>query len=254
MQFPDSSPEVSSPFAVWQKIASWATTHYRGRVFTKDDPIPARQGLLYLVCKGAVRLNGMALNADSSKEATIQNRQETDRQDRFKSSLSVDIGELQETPNEIEEAFLGFILPGKPFEIVTESCFSLQAYAHIDNTEVIWLYWKDLENWPDFKQEVYAAIRYQNQRKLLWISALGQRKAIDRLLSFIILLMKEYGQQCDEGYYLPYILTHAQIGSTIGSTRVTVTRLMGKLRRQGLITVKEDNIICLPASTGELIP
>ena len=85
------------------------------------------------------------------------------------------------------------------------------------------------------------------------ISALGKRKAIDRLLSFIILLMKEYGQHCDEGCYLPYILTHAQIGSTIGSTRVTVTRLMGKLRRQGLIIIKEDNIICLPASTKELL-
>ncbi len=253
MQIPDSSPEVSSPFVVWQKIASWATTHYRGRTFAKDDPIPARQGLLYLVCKGAIRLNGTALAIDSEKESAIQNGQETDRQDQVESTRSGDIDELLENQNEIEEAFLGFILPGNPFEIVTESCFSLQAYAHIDGTEVVWLYWEDVENWPDFKQEVYEAIRYQNQRKLLWISALGQRKAIDRLLSFILLLMKEYGQHCDEGCYLPYILTHAQIGSTIGSTRVTVTRLMGKLRRQGLITIKEDNIICLPASTKELI-
>jgi CRP-like cAMP-binding protein len=42
------------------------------------------------------------------------------------------------------------------------------------------------------------------------------------------------------------MLTHAQIGSAIGSTRVTVTRLMGKLRRQGLIFIREDNSICMP--------
>lgn len=253
MQIPDSSLEVSSPFVVWQKVASWATTHYRGRIFAKDDPIPTRQGLLYLVCKGVIRLNGTALALSAEKESVVQNDQETDRQDQFKSSSSEDIDELSENQNETEEAFLGFVLPGKPFEIINESCFSLQAYAHVDETEVIWLYWKDLENWPDFKQGVYESVRYQNQRKLLWITALGQRKAIDRLLSFIVLLIKEYGQHCDEGDYLPYVLTHAQIGSTIGSTRVTVTRLMGKLRRQGLITIKEDNIICLPASTKELI-
>jgi len=42
-------------------------------------------------------------------------------------------------------------------------------------------------------------------------------------------------------------LTHAQIGSAIGSTRVTVTRLMGKLRSKGLINTEDDNLICLPA-------
>jgi len=44
---------------------------------------------------------------------------------------------------------------------------------------------------------------------------------------------------------LPYNLTHAQIGSAIGSTRVTVTRLMGKLRRQGIISIQNDNSICI---------
>nr|MDJ0575906.1 helix-turn-helix domain-containing protein [Xenococcaceae cyanobacterium MO_234.B1] len=60
------------------------------------------------------------------------------------------------------------------------------------------------------------------------------------------LLIEEYGESCEEGYCLPYILTHAQIGSSIGSTRVTVTRLMGKLRRQGLIKIRDDNSICIP--------
>ncbi len=40
-------------------------------------------------------------------------------------------------------------------------------------------------------------------------------------------------------------ITHAQISSAIGSTRVTVTKLMGKLGQLGLISVQEDNLICL---------
>jgi CRP-like cAMP-binding protein len=47
----------------------------------------------------------------------------------------------------------------------------------------------------------------------------------------------------------PFPLTHAQIGSAIGSTRVTVTRLMGKLRQRGLILTQGDNLICLPAES-----
>jgi CRP-like cAMP-binding protein len=85
----------------------------------------------------------------------------------------------------------------------------------------------------------------------LWLSALGQRKTIERLMAFLTLLIKEYGEPCKEGCCLPYPLTHAQIGSTIGSTRVTVTRLMGKLRRRGAIVVREDNLICLPLAKEE---
>jgi CRP-like cAMP-binding protein len=85
---------------------------------------------------------------------------------------------------------------------------------------------------------------------------LGQRRTIDRLLGFLTLLIEEFGEpyvsesepEVVRGYRLPWALTHAQIGSAIGSTRVTVTRLMGKLRSKGLINTEDDNLICLPAN------
>ena len=43
-------------------------------------------------------------------------------------------------------------------------------------------------------------------------------------------------------------LTHAQIASAIGTTRVTVTRLMKELREERkAIQIKDDNLICLIA-------
>ena len=80
------------------------------------------------------------------------------------------------------------------------------------------------------------------------MSTLGQRRTIDRLLGFLTLLIEEYGEPIADCYCLPFSLTHSQIGSTIGSTRVTVTRLMGKLREEGLIYIQEDNLICMPLS------
>ena len=225
MEYSDRSSEASRPFLTWQRIIDWAKTHYRDRSFRKDERIPARPGLLYLVNQGAVRLVG------TSQTSTVSDE------------------ELDETESSLdfpEEAFLGFVDAGQPFEIVAQSSFNLQAYAHVDRTMIVWMYWHDLDNWPHFRKEVFEAFRYQHQRKLLWLSALGQRKTIDRLISFLTLLIEEYGKPGEKGYCLPYILTHAQIGSAIGSTRVTITRLMGKLRRQGLIFIQDDNLICMP--------
>jgi CRP-like cAMP-binding protein len=230
MQFSDSSSEASRPLITWQKIADWAQAHYRERIFDKDEAIPVREGLLYLVNQGVIRLMG------ETQLAIAQGEILSDKIDEESESESDNLG----------AAFLGFVSSGQPFEIVTESFCHLQAYAHVEDTQVIWLYWQDLENWPHFRREVYEALRYQHQRKLLWLAALGQRKTIDRLIAFLTLLVKEYGEPCEEGYCLPYVLTHAQIGSTIGSTRVTVTRLMGKLRKGGNIIIRHDNLICLP--------
>lgn len=225
--YSSSSANQARPFLTWQRISDWAQEHYRCRTFVKDERIPARPGLLYLVQRGAVRLTGNA-------------------------QLSVDVAsdeEVSTTPlmAQDEEAFLGFVGAGQPFEIVAQSPFSLQSSAHVDQTTVIWLYWNDLDNWPHFRREVLEAFRHQHQRKLLWLSTLGQRRTIDRLIGFLTLLIEEFGESCSEGYYLPFPLTHAQIGSAIGSTRVTITRLMGKLRQQGIIQTYGDGLLCLPA-------
>lgn len=231
MQSSSMSSDTNRPFLTWQRITDWAQEHYRCRSFTKDERIPARPGLLYLVQRGAVRLVGSA-----QLEPVKKSNSKTGSRN-------------------LDEAFLGFVGAGQPFELIAQSPFSLQAYAHADDTMVLWMYWHDLDNWPHFRREVLDAFRYQHQRKLLWLSTLGQRRTIDRLLGFLTLLIEEYGEYYSSGtgsdtfrgYYLPWSLTHSQIGSAIGSTRVTVTRLMGKLRQQGLIFTQGDNLICLPA-------
>jgi CRP-like cAMP-binding protein len=210
--------QTSRPFLTWQIIREWAKDHYRDRSFQKGERIPTRQGLLYLVEKGAVKIVGKIT------ESPLNNNNNNEEED---------------------EAFLGFIVGGEPFEIAMKTPYNVQAYAHVDNTSIIWLYWQDLDNWPHFKTEILNNFRLQHQRKLLWLSVLGQKHTIDRLLSFITMLIEEYGQVYENGYYLPYPLTHAQIASAIGSTRVTVTRLMGKLRQMNLISIGENGLICL---------
>ncbi|WP_449418665.1 Crp/Fnr family transcriptional regulator [Phormidium nigroviride] len=233
MQTTSTTSDSNRPFLTWQRIIDWAQEHYRYRTFNKDERIPARPGLLYLVERGSIRLVGSSLiSASGTKKSPRRNP---------------------------EEAFLGFVGAGQPFELVAQSPFTLQAYAHTDQTNVLWMYWHDLDNWPHFRREVLDAFRYQHQRKLLWLSTLGQRRTLDRLYGFLTLLIEEFGEpyineaepDLVRGYRLPWLLTHAQIGSAIGSTRVTVTRLMGKLRSKGLIYTQDDNLICLPTDSDQ---
>ncbi|MBW4485147.1 MAG: Crp/Fnr family transcriptional regulator [Tildeniella torsiva UHER 1998/13D] len=239
-----SSPRSDNarPFLTWQRITDWAHAHYRARTFNKDERIPARSGLLYLVERGSVRLVGSAQGAEAAPELTDPDLDESGDDDTA-NGLAIGLS---------EEAFLGFVGAGQPFEIVAQSPFLLQSFAHVDQTTVIWLYWSDLDNWPHFRREVLDAFRYQHQRKLLWLSTLGQRRTIDRLLGFLTLLIEEFGEPCESGYYLPWSLTHAQIGSAIGSTRVTVTRLMGKLRQRKLIHIYRDGLIAIPADPATI--
>ena len=111
-----SSPQTDNarPFLAWQRISDWASEHYRCRTFNKDEKIPARPGLLYLVQKGSVRLLGNAQVSATKKKSAA----------RMPLVAS-------------EEAFLGFVGAGQPFEVVAQPPFTLQSFAHVDQTTVI---------------------------------------------------------------------------------------------------------------------
>jgi CRP-like cAMP-binding protein len=217
-------PSLSPSSGIETEIFNWAKSHFRNHTFAKDERVVTRPGLLYFVEMGAIRIIGKA-------QVNV-----IDQPSRPRSPTA-----------ESEDVFLGFVGAGQPFEIVSRFPFHLQAYAHLEETEVVWLYWEDLDRWPQFRAAIMETFRYQHQRKLFWLSILGQKRSIDRLMGFLVLLLEEYGQPCPEGYYLPYALTHAQIASAIGTTRVTVTRLMGKLRQQNSLFLKDDHLIGLPS-------
>lgn len=233
MHSPSTPPKnPTSSFSTWHRLLDWAQEHYRYRTFSKDAQIPTRSGLLYLVQRGTIRLTGTAEVSSTAYPSTINSTP------------------LEFQLQNADETFLGFVGAGQPFEIVDRSPFTLQAFAHTDNTSIFWMYWHDLENFPSFRREILDSFRYQHQRKLLWLNTLGQRHTIERLLGYLTLLIEEFGEPCDEGYCLPFPLTHAQIASAIGTTRVTVTRLMKDLREdRKAIYITEDNFICLIAPT-----
>jgi len=58
-------------------------------------------------------------------------------------------------------------------------------------------------------------------------------------------LAKRFGQEVEQGQLIDLRLTHQDIADLMGLTRVTVTRLLNDLEKQGIIQRKERQFIVL---------
>lgn len=73
----------------------------------------------------------------------------------------------------------------------------------------------------------------------------GQRRVDDRLYQLLLLLKQEFGQPIAEGTRLNIRLTHQDIANAICTTRVTVTRMLGRLQQAGAIDRDSDRHLIL---------
>ena len=89
--------------------------------------------------------------------------------------------------------------------------------------------------------------------QLLRIRHLGNAEL--RLHALLALLVNRLGRRCGQWCDLPFRITHDRIGELIGSTRVTSTRLISKLRNSDqLDTPSGDNNLRLSAALIESAP
>ncbi len=73
----------------------------------------------------------------------------------------------------------------------------------------------------------------------------GRQRVQDRLHYLLLLLKEEIGQPVSEGIRLSVRLTHEEFASACCTTRVTITRLMGKLQQEGVISFDSKKHIIL---------
>ncbi|MEQ8996897.1 MAG: Crp/Fnr family transcriptional regulator [Coleofasciculus sp. B1-GNL1-01] len=75
------------------------------------------------------------------------------------------------------------------------------------------------------------------------LSILHQHSAYARLVHLLEWLSCQFGQTVPQGKLLNFHLTHQDISETIGITRVTATRLINRLEREGRIVRSHRNLI-----------
>ena len=76
----------------------------------------------------------------------------------------------------------------------------------------------------------------------MMIETLAHRDMGSRLVSFLLILCRDFGVPTPEGIRVDLKLSHQAIAEAIGSTRVTVTRLLGDLRQENMISIYKKKI------------
>jgi hypothetical protein len=65
--------------------------------------------------------------------------------------------------------------------------------------------------------------------------------AEQRLQALMALLAERFGRRCGDWCDLPFRLSHGRIAELIGTTRVTTTRLLSRVRQQALVVTPDDS-------------
>lgn len=150
-----------------------------------------------------------------------------------------------------DEALLGLVTPSMPFGLPLTSVRPYQAIA-LGDTDLMSLSVSEIEKSPALSQGIFRHVGRRLQQAEALLALAGYRRVEDRLRQFFVLLAAEVGQPAPQGgIRLQVRLTHQQIANAIGTTRVTVTRLLGQLREEGWLSIESNRHIVLNTLSPE---
>ncbi len=148
-----------------------------------------------------------------------------------------------------KQAILAFIEPGELFgELSVFTGGEREEYAEaIEKSEVMLLPRQDIERLLESHPQVTLGItkliglrRKRIERRLKYLLFRSNR---DRLVHLLLELAEQYGTATPEGLWIRIQLSHQDLANIIGSTRETVTLLLGELQNEGLLQVARRKIV-----------
>jgi CRP-like cAMP-binding protein len=143
-----------------------------------------------------------------------------------------------------DEALLGLVCPSMPFGLPLTIVEPYQASALTD-VDLMRLRLSEVVQSPMLAQGIFRHLVRRLQQSEAILTVTGYRRVEDRLRHLLVLLGQEVGQPVPNGTRLNVRLTHQQLASTIGTTRVTVTRLLSQLQEAGLLKMDGSRHIVL---------
>ncbi len=147
-----------------------------------------------------------------------------------------------------KQAIMAFIEPGEIFgELALFSPGEREEYAEAVEKSTVILLPADamrelLEQHPQVSMGVtkmFGLRRRRIERRLKYLLFRSNR---ERLASLLLELAEDYGRQAAEGVELRIKVSHQDLASIIGSTRETITVLLGELQAAGHITTGRRRI------------
>lgn len=134
-----------------------------------------------------------------------------------------------------EELLIGLATAGMVFGSSLTSLNIYQATA-LSDVELVSIYASEIAASPNLSHTLLPKINQRLQQTESFLVICGKRRVQERLQHLLQLLKREVGETVPEGTRLSVRFTHEDIASACCTTRVTITRLMGKLQEQGIIS------------------
>ena len=143
-----------------------------------------------------------------------------------------------------EEVIMGLVSDSMVFGSTLTALHTYQAIA-LSNVQLALISISEVAQSPQLAQALLSSIKQRLQQTESLLAIYGQIRVEERLNSFLELLKQVIGQPVDQGIRLRARLTHQDFANACCTTRVTVTRLLGKLQEQGKIVQDSHNHLVL---------
>ena len=117
----------------------------------------------------------------------------------------------------------------------------------MDDARLLIIPWNEMEKMiidrPSLAIKIIEALAKKTRLLTSQVRELVFQDAAGRLASLISRLADDFGREIEEGTVIDLVLTHQEIANLIGSSRVTVTKLINRFIDEGLLTIKKRKII-----------
>ena len=148
-----------------------------------------------------------------------------------------------------KQSILSFVEPGEIFgELALVGSQSRGEYAEaVEATTLVAMEVNDLHailhKYPSVSFGITKLIGLRRQRIERRLKNLLFRSNRERIIHLLLELAESYGQQTADGINLSIKLSHQEIASLIGSTRETVTVVLGQIQLEGKIRTARRRIL-----------
>ena len=155
---------------------------------------------------------------------------------------------LYHLTSEGKQALLGFIEPGEIFgELAAFQGGPHEEFAEAMEKSTVILIPRDvLQSLMEEHAQVAIGVtklmglrRHRLERRL---KSLLFRSNRERLIHLLLELTEKYGAPNNQGIQIGLKLSHQELANIIGSTRETVTVLLGELQQEGVLTISRRQI------------
>jgi CRP-like cAMP-binding protein len=157
------------------------------------------------------------------------------------------IVQLSSIDSEGNYFLLGIIVPSMPFGLTLTSIEPYDAVA-LSNVSLVRFTVAEVENYSDLNRLLMCGLNLRLQQSEAIHSILCSRNISEKLYRFLAFLCGEIGEPVENGTRVKVRFTHEHLATSIGATRVTVTRILQKFQRDGIITFDEKRHVVMNLS------